>query len=179
MVKLSSPFPESVMKSISAAILVALGLFAALWWGTALPRYAPVQATTIEQQRQAQCPSNSQLQGGLCVCPDGTGWDGAHCVAIKVSVNECLDDPLPYRLVNAGGAQPDVHVPQPGNMVWLDAAQGGARALGIVEAVTENALTVITTHPLTGAMVRRSGARATASCHSKAAVRENAYAAGP
>ncbi len=149
------------MKSITAAIVVALGLFAALWWGTAPPRYAPTQSTTIEQQRQAQCPSNSHLEGKSCVCPDGTGWDGAHCMAVKVSLNACERATLPYQMVSQSVKLPALEAPQPGNVVWIESAPGGRRALGIVEAVTENSLTIIETNAATGAMARRSASAAT------------------
>lgn len=149
------------MKSITAAIVIALGLFSALWWGTAPPRYAPTQSTTIEEQRQAQCPSNSRLEGKSCVCPEGTGWDGAHCMSVKVSLNDCDPVKLPFELVSQSVKLPAYQVPQPGNVVWIGSAPGGRRALGIVEAVTDNSMTIIETHAVTGAMARRSASAAT------------------
>jgi hypothetical protein len=149
------------MKSIITAVAIVLGLLSAIWWGTALPHYSPTQATTTQQQREAQCPSNSRLEGKLCVCPEGTGWNGAHCVGQQVGMHPCPDDSAPYQLASSGAKPSDVFIPQPGNMIWMHDTPGNRRALGIVETVTENTLTVITTNTATGAMMRRSASGAT------------------
>ncbi|MFP5390838.1 MAG: hypothetical protein ACLGI6_04720 [Gammaproteobacteria bacterium] len=68
------------MKPLTAAIALSASLIVALWWSVQPPHYAPVQPTTLEQQRAAQCPANSRLEGKSCVCAAGTHWSGSACV---------------------------------------------------------------------------------------------------
>jgi hypothetical protein len=79
MVELCHP-REFAVKTISAVIAVCASLLLALWWGVAPPSYAPMASTTVDQQRQLQCPSNSRLQGKACVCAADTYWNAGACV---------------------------------------------------------------------------------------------------
>ena len=67
------------MKSIRTAIIVSVGLIVALWWAVLPPRFAPRPLPRLDPQQQ--CTGGSILDGKQCVCPAGTAWKDARCVA--------------------------------------------------------------------------------------------------
>ena len=67
------------MKSMRLAVVSFVGLVVALWWAVMPPRFAPQESEPVAHSRHAQCPANSTLDGKLCVCAEGTRWNGASC----------------------------------------------------------------------------------------------------
>lgn len=67
------------MKSLHLAVLAFVGIAAALWWAVMPPRFAPPQGGPLAEQRRAQCPPGSRLQGKLCTCAQGSQWTGSAC----------------------------------------------------------------------------------------------------
>jgi hypothetical protein len=68
--------------TIRKAVLVCIGLIAALWWAVMPPRITPETGAALETQKQGQCPEGSHLDGKLCVCPKGSNWNGSACAAV-------------------------------------------------------------------------------------------------
>jgi hypothetical protein len=66
------------MKSIHAAIVIAVGLIVALWWAVLPPRFEPRPLPRVEASQQ-QCPPGATLEGKQCVCPPGTSLKGLAC----------------------------------------------------------------------------------------------------
>jgi hypothetical protein len=69
------------MKSIHLAVVAFVGIVFALWWAVMPPRFAPEEGGRLADQKRAQCPANSRLDGKLCVCARGSRWTGAACEA--------------------------------------------------------------------------------------------------
>ena len=67
------------MKSMRIAAAAFVGIVIALWWAVMPPRFAPPQGGPIAEQKRLQCPANSQLNGKLCVCAEGSRWTGSAC----------------------------------------------------------------------------------------------------
>lgn len=67
------------MKSMRIAVAAFVGIVIALWWAVMPPRFAPPQGGPIAEQRRLQCPATSELRGKLCVCAEGSSWNGAAC----------------------------------------------------------------------------------------------------
>lgn len=97
------------MKTVPAAIAFASGLLFVLWWGVAPPRSAAQSRPPMHQSQQQQCPGNSQLDGKLCVCPQGTSWSGAACTQVRPAT--------PHSITLGPGAIAWPAAPRVGSMV--------------------------------------------------------------
>jgi len=170
------------MKSLTAAIALAVGLLLALWWSIQAPHYAPSQSSTVGQQRQAQCPGNSYLEGKACVCPAGTNWSGSACVQVwsssapQVIREQLPDEPLadncvffarkrvptlPYNLNTWKGKLAAVNsdTPRAGSVAMIEIGAGKYKDVGhvaIVEAIGRDSLTIIEGNYLMGSVTRRT-----------------------
>ncbi|GEM_PF-2278913 len=170
------------MRSVSAAIAIAAGLLLALWSSIAPPRYAPSQGASVGQQRQAQCPANSRLEGKLCSCAPGTSWSGTACMQVWSSASRSLVGQvlpiqpqadncvffarklvpsLPYQLNTWQGKLDAVNstTPKPGSVAMIEITNGRYKDVGhvaIVESVSSNSLTIIEGNYLMGSVTRRT-----------------------
>lgn len=166
------------MKTLSAALALCAGLIAALWWSVQPPFHLPEQRGTIREQREAQCPGNSTLSGKQCVCAAGTVWDGARCkearghiVSERLPAEPHADNcvffarkrvpSLPYGLQTWQGKLNVVNSrrPEPGSVAMIRITHGAYKDVGhvaIVEAVSDNSLTIIEGNYVSGTVTRRT-----------------------
>lgn len=70
------------MTRMRTAILIAIGLIMAIFWGTRPPRYEPAPGRPVGEQKQMQCPPGAVLDGKVCVCPAGTVLKDETCKAL-------------------------------------------------------------------------------------------------
>lgn len=161
------------MKTLSAALALSAGLIAALWWSVQPPALAPQQAGPLREQRQAQCPENSVLNGKQCVCAAGTAWDGANCsraVPVAHTGAAPADDGVNFARRRVPSLPPGLESwkgkldivnstrPAPGSVALIHVAAGAQQEVGqlaIVEAVTATSLTILEGNRA-GTMTRRS-----------------------
>lgn len=168
------------MKPIRLALAAAAAVIVALWWAVMPPRLAPPAGAPIEARKQLQCPAGSRLVDKLCVCAEGSSWNGAACAAPGAApgvVSEQLGataearnslffarqrvPSLPYNLNTWSGKVGAINAraPRPGSVAFIEAAEGANKDAGhvaIVESVREASLTIIEGNDLTGTVTRRT-----------------------
>ena len=166
------------MKTLRVAIVVSLGVIAALWWAVKPPAFKPEQGGLLAASRQLQCPAGSQLEGKLCTCPQGSSWSGTMCqvggkgnvVSEKIGGAEKGPDQLllarqkaatlPIKLASWPQKLDAINssFPRVGSVAMIDRAATPASAEGrvaLVEEVGESSLTIIEGNELTGELIRR------------------------
>ena len=163
------------MTSLRAAIVVSIGVIAALWWAVMPPVFKPEEGGSLGSSRQLQCPEGSRLEGKLCTCPKGSNWTGAVCEAGVVSEKAGAASKGQDNLVFARAKVPTLPVklaswpqkleainspfPRVGAVAMIEHRTGADAAQGrvaIVEEVGERSLTIIEGNDLTGELTRRT-----------------------
>lgn len=169
------------MESIRTAIVVGVGVLAALWWAATPPHSGPRVAGNIASQRQLQCPGNTELDGKLCACPVGTAWSGSQCIQVWSSAEKAqagatqaasrpesgiafARDRVPSLPPELGSWKEKIkainsHDPRPGSVAMIEIPSGPYKDFGhiaIVESVTGDSMTIIEGDYAMGTIVRRT-----------------------